>query len=162
MNNRFKQLNHAAAMALIGACAFWVPDVLLHMALKNLKHINAAIETVIFTIVPAGVFMVALLLANRHAWKSGHKYVALSMLAGVWLLSMQFMTITLGHGRFFGLGGVQGWLYASLRTLQPTAIIMFSAMDETLLALLVVTIMVPTVWAIGRLSHREESAIRNS
>ena len=123
--------------ALVGACSFWLPDVLAHgfwrysFDTKQVWLVTAAS--------PLTLLAVYLLLLMR-AERKGFRIHGVAMMTGVWLLGGIFMMIS---ATFSGGGFSQfslGVLLWTIATIIPVATCMMATYDGSLLALLIVTI----------------------
>jgi len=117
---------------LLGAAAFWTPDILLHT-----RHYEGAIVRTFLLPGTLLIVYLSLLRFNRHEIK--HPAIALFMVLGVWLLGPTAMLIS---SRFYGGGysSSQDLWIAILMGIVPFYTFIMATYDASLLGLLIASI----------------------
>jgi hypothetical protein len=136
-------------LVILGAVAFWLPDVILY-ALRGYNFSGHDVRMV--TMVSPATFLIAIVVAKWADKKSPEKLVVPAMVSGVWLLGGLFMMIgaSFAGGGFakshsaFDLGMV---LFLSV--FPPYTFIM-ATYDGAVGALLLVTAAALALWLVER------------
>ena len=144
------QARRMAKMTLLGACSFWLPDVLWHGLRQSSSNTHDAITLTVLMSLP---FVIAYVLFRIHPLKGARSSTQWPLLAGVWLLAGPFMAIgaSLAGAGFVGPDGLSTGTHIVLASLVPIASIPLAAYDGSLGALLTVSLVVLliSVWDSG-------------
>lgn len=128
-------------LAVLGALAFWVPDVILH-ALRG-YNFNGH-DVLVVTVVSPVALLIAVLLAKWAVRRTPQKRVVPEMLAGVWFFGGLFMMIGAGFHTAFPL------VITLLVSILPVYTFMMATYDGALGALLLVPAAALAVWLVER------------
>jgi len=132
-------------LMLLGAVAFWLPDVLLQ-AVRAYKF--NSLDVKIITLVMPMTFFGTFLVAKRGSGGAKPGRIGFPMLLGVWLFGGLFMMISAsftGSG-FMNPDGARGVGFLLLLSLFPMYTFIMAAYDGSLFALLLVTIVAIVIW----------------
>jgi len=126
---------------VVGACAFWVPDIAVHAVARNqFSGLDAIGLTVCL---PVFAYVVLLVIWKKRGSAESFGFAALPAVVGTWLFGPLMMTFTAS----FGGGGVYqpGWSQTVILCtgLFPLCDIDMSTYDGTLFALFIVTAGLP-------------------
>ncbi len=146
---RMQQPGLTLAFAAAGALSFWVADVFVHVVAG--RAFNSSHARSITFILPIA-FAIAYASLRKFAAHRGYKSLGIAMLAGVWLAGGLFMMIaaTASGGGFASANGVRGSLVAIALSVIPPVTYMLATYDDSLFALLAVTVGALLMWSIGR------------
>ena len=134
-------------VALLGALAFWAPDVLIHVIRR---YAFSGLDVLLVTVLsPVALFFVlfrSLTLFQLQAGKS-----AIRMLMGIWVLGGLFMMIgaSFSGGGFTGPGGIRDTVSLILMSLLPIYTFMMATYDGSLGALILTSLALLLMWVIG-------------
>ncbi len=136
-------------LSLLGAVAFWLPDVLLHAFRGyNFNGRDVGVVTIVCPLTLLTVFLVASLTDKATPPKS----IFPAFVAGVWLFGGLFMLV---GASFAGVGllapdGVRGAMFWMLLSLVPIYTFIMATYDGALAALLLVTAFAVPIWLVER------------
>ncbi len=136
-------------MILLGAVAFWLPDILLH-ALRGYNFNGRDVRIV--TIVSPLTLLIAFFLAKRTDKATPQRSVVPALLAGVWLLGGLFMLVgaSFSGGGFVSPGGARWVMITILLSVLPMYTFIMATYDGALGALLLVTAVAVPAWIVER------------
>jgi hypothetical protein len=122
----------------IGALAFWLPDVFVHLLRR--KSFDSPDVWLLTVLMPLCVFAALYIFAKRLATSFSNG--ALRMLCGIWLFGGVFISIagTFSDGGFAGPDGIRGGLIVIAMSLIPLVTFMLATYDGSLGALAIATV----------------------
>ena len=133
-------------VALLGALAFWAPDVFIH-AIR--RYAFSGLDVLIVTVLsPLTLFFVLFRSLTLFQLQAGRS--AIRMLIGIWVLGGLFMMIgaSFSGGGFAG-PGIRETLSLILMSLLPIYTFMMATYDGSLGALILTSLALLFMWLIG-------------
>ncbi len=136
------------AVACVGAAAFWIPSMMLHAVWPGGG--NSLLARVSTVVLPATTILTFNLIVLGVRTTLTPVRVALTMLAGIWLLGSGPLAVdaTLGGGGFHR--GIVSGLVMVLLGFLPPYLFMGSTYDGTLGGLLIASVALAVVWVLFR------------
>ncbi len=136
-------------LTLLGAVAFWLPDVLLH-ALRGYNFNGRDVGIV--TIVCPLTTLIAFFVAKRTDKTDPSQSVIPALLVGVWLFGGLFMLAgaSFGGAGFLTPNGARWVMFTILLSLVPIYTFIMATYDGALAALLLVTFVGVFAWLVER------------
>lgn len=134
---------------LLGAAAFWIPDVLLQaIHAHRFDWLDVRIVTAVMPL----TLLLTFLTVKRVGKCDPPKGVGAPMLAGVWFFGGFFMAVgaSFSGAGFASPGGARAVLFVLLLSLFPMYTFIMATYDGSLFALLLVTIAAFLIWILRR------------
>jgi hypothetical protein len=134
-------------VACAGGLAFWTPDTVIHAIYRD--SFDSVGVLIITVVMPLTLLASLFVCARRFRMTAGA--AAIRMLAGVWLPGGAFMALgaSFSGGGFFSFDGFRVGLGLIAMSLLPPVTFMMAAYDGSLGALLLVTLILLCVRAVG-------------
>jgi hypothetical protein len=135
------QLGSGVKMSILGACSFWLPDVLWHARRQSISNVQ---DSVTLTVLMPLAFLTAYLVLRGRPLKGSSRATPWPLLAGVWLLAGPFMAVgaSFAGAGFVGPDGLSTGTRMVLVSLLPIVSMPLAAHDGSLGALLTVSLAV--------------------
>jgi hypothetical protein len=136
-------------LTLLGAIAFWLPDVLVH-ALRRCDFDGRDVRIV--TIACPVTTLIAFFVAKRTDKTDPSQSVFPALVAGVWLFGGLFMLVgaSFAGGGLLAPDGARGAMFWILLSLVPIYTFIMATYDGALAALLLVTAFAVPIWLVER------------
>jgi O-antigen/teichoic acid export membrane protein len=140
----------------IGASAFWLPDVFVHLLRR--ESFDSPDVWLLTVLMPLCVFAALYIFAKRLGTSFSNG--ALRMLCGIWLFGGVFICIagTFSGGGFVGPDGIRGGLIVIAMSLIPLVTLMLATYDGSLGALTIATVVLLILWVQGFRKRRRANA----
>lgn len=130
---------------LLGAVAFWLPDILLSAYRAN--------SLLLFTVVPTFGFLAVYHIAKDLRPSTSKPSTAIFMMIGVWLLASTAMMISASFSKGGFAQGIVDTLGVVVLGLIPPYTLIMTAYDGSLLALLITTCLAVGAHFLFELDH---------
>jgi len=148
-------------LAVIGAAAFWLPDLLWHLVRGEGFD---RIDVLGVTILMPTALLVSYLLLRRANRAAPQRFQAWPLMLGVWELGGYFMLLsaTLQHSGFRNMHGPSDFLMAVLLPLIPIYTLIMATYDGSLGALIIVSLVGFFMFFVGLYRRSDADALNST